>query len=53
MTDPLPPRTTSETGTEPSRLEYLAGPDEAGDAACWAQLVCPECGAARTAGWRS
>jgi hypothetical protein len=26
-------------------LEYLAEEPEGGDAACWAHLVCPECGA--------
>ena len=29
-----------------------AGPAEGGDAACWAHLVCPECGAITTGGHR-
>jgi hypothetical protein len=45
MTDQLPPQPVSEPEDKPARLEYLAGPDEAGDSACWAQFVCPECGA--------
>jgi len=44
MTDQLPPQPATGPGDKPARLEYLAGPDEAGDSACWAQLVCPECG---------
>jgi hypothetical protein len=54
MNDQLPPEPASEPGEtqpaseprdEPVRLEYLAGAAEAGDSACWAQLVCPGCGA--------
>ena len=48
MTDQLPPQPATEPGDEPARLEYLAGPDEAGDSACWAQFACPECGAMLT-----
>ncbi len=44
------PPSASDYGGQPARLEYVAGPDEAGDAACWAQLVCPECGAVRSEG---
>jgi chloride channel protein, CIC family len=61
MNDQLPPQPASEPGEtqpasehrdKPARLEYLAGsgPGEAGDSACWAQLVCPECGAMRSEG---
>jgi hypothetical protein len=47
MNDQQPPEPASEPGAKPARLEYLAGPgpEEAGDSACWAQFVCPECGA--------
>ena len=45
-----PPQPASEPGDKPARLEYLAGPAEAGDSACWAQFVCPECGAMRSEG---
>jgi len=48
MSDQSPPGPVSEPGDKPVRLEYLAGGDEAGDSACWAQFVCPECGAMRT-----
>ena len=54
MNDQLPPQPASEPGDKPAPLEYLAGPAgaalagagpaEAGDSACWAQFVCPECG---------
>jgi hypothetical protein len=48
MNEQPPPRPANEPGDkpEPARLEYLAGagPAEAGDSACWAQFVCPECG---------
>jgi len=44
MNDQLPPQPASQPGDKPARLEYLAGPAEAGDSACWAQFVCPECG---------
>ena len=49
MNEQLPPQPASEpVDNPPPRLEYLAGPDEAGDSACWAQFVCPECGAVTT-----
>jgi chloride channel protein, CIC family len=48
MKDQLPRQPAAEPGDKPARLEYLAGGDEAGDSACWAQFVCPECGAMRT-----
>jgi hypothetical protein len=44
MNEQLPPRPAREPDGKPPRIEYLAGPGEAGDSACWAQLVCPECG---------
>ena len=47
MTDQLP-RAASEPGAKPPQIEYVAGPGEAGDSACWAQFVCPECGAMLT-----
>jgi len=59
MNEQLPPRPASEPGEtqaaseardEPVRLEFLAGPGEAGDSACWAQFVCPECGGMRSEG---
>ena len=50
MSDPLPAQPASDNGGEPDRLEYIAGPGEAGDAACWAQFVCPDCGAVRSEG---
>ena len=50
MTDQLPAQPASEPGDKPPRIEYLAGPDEAGDSACWAQFVCPECGGMRSEG---
>jgi chloride channel protein, CIC family len=46
--DQLPPQPVSEQRDKPARLEYLAGHGEAGDSACWAQFVCPECGAMLT-----
>ena len=51
MNDQLPSQPAGEPGDkddEPPRLEYVAGPGGAGDSACWAQFVCPECGAMRT-----
>ena len=33
-------------------LRELAEPEEAGEAACFAHLVCPECGAVTTEGHR-
>jgi hypothetical protein len=48
MNDRLPPQPASEPVDKPARLEYLAGPGEAGDSACWAQFVCPECGGVLT-----
>jgi hypothetical protein len=59
MNDQLPPQPASDPGEtqlasgpgdKPARLEYLAGPGEAGDSACWAQFVCPECGGMRSEG---
>jgi hypothetical protein len=55
MTDQLPRQPVSEPGEsepadKPTPLEYLAGPGEAGDSACWAQFVCPDCGAMRSEG---
>ena len=50
MNDPLPPQPAREPSNESARLDYLAGPEEAGDSACWAQFVCPECGAVRSEG---
>ena len=50
MSDPLPPQPASELLVSCPGWMYVAGPDEAGDAACWAQLVCPECGAVRSEG---
>jgi hypothetical protein len=47
MNEPLPPQQATEQAAESAGLEYVAGPAEAGDAACWAQFVCPECGAVR------
>ncbi len=34
------------------RHQAAAGPSEGGDAACWAHLVCPECGAVTAEGHR-
>ena len=48
--EPSETQPASEPGDKPARLEYLAGPAEAGDSACWAQFVCPECGAMRSEG---
>jgi len=48
MNDQLPPQPANEPGGKPARLEYVAGPAEAGDSACWAEFVCPECGAMRS-----
>jgi hypothetical protein len=50
MNEQLPPQPASEPDDKPPRIEYLAGPGEAGDSACWAQFVCPECGAMRNEG---
>jgi hypothetical protein len=47
MTDQLPPQPASERGDNPPRIEYVG---EAGDSACWAQYVCPQCGAMRSEG---
>ena len=48
MNEQLRPRPASEPDDKPPRIEYLAGTREAGDSACWAQFVCPECGALLT-----
>ena len=33
------------TGSERDGPDLAAGPDEGGEQACWAGLLCPECGA--------
>ena len=50
MNDPLQQQPATEPVDEPARLEFVAGPEEAGDSACWAQFVCPDCGAVRSEG---
>jgi hypothetical protein len=44
---PLPPTPGGRQPDHPPRE-----PDEGGETACWAHLVCPECGAMTTEGHR-
>ncbi|HEY3978740.1 MAG TPA: hypothetical protein VGM79_15805 [Streptosporangiaceae bacterium] len=51
--DSLPPNPPDRAaGREPRGLEMLGGEAPGGDGACWAHLVCEECGAMTTEGHR-
>ena len=49
--DPVVPAPRSVTGAG-SPAGEAAGPDEGGESACWAHLVCPGCGAMESEGHR-
>jgi hypothetical protein len=49
--DPVVPTPGPVTGAG-SAASQAAGPDEGGESACWARLVCPDCGAMESEGHR-
>ena len=49
--DPVVPTTRPVTGAG-SAARQVAGPEEGGESACWAHLVCPDCGAMESEGHR-
>lgn len=47
MSEQFPRRQSADPGSQPWTVgtDPAAEPEEGGDSACWAHLVCPNCGA--------